>query len=79
MRKLTEEKRIEPNEAMSESDESVYHIKGIKNIVEQKHYTAKVKINGTKREFINNTGSPVTIMSLNQRIMNKTEIQKMTN
>ena len=78
MRKLTEDERIEPNDSMSESDESIYYIKEIKNIVEQqKHYTAKVKINGTQREFIIDTGSPVTIMPL-ERIMKKTEIQKIT-
>ena len=75
---LTEDERIEPNESMSES-ESIYYIKEIKNIVEQeKHYTAKVEINGTQREFIIDTGSPVTIMPLDERIM-KTEIQKITN
>ena len=49
MRKLTEDERIQSNESMSESDESIHHIEEIKNIVEQqKHYTAKIKINGTQ-------------------------------
>ena len=44
VKKLTEEEEIEPNESMSESDESIYHIEEIKKIVEQqKHYTAKIK------------------------------------
>ena len=44
MKKLTEEEETEPNESMSESDESIYHIEEIKKIVEQqKHYTAKNK------------------------------------
>ena len=44
MRKITEEEETVPNESMSESDESIYHIEEIKNIVEQqKHYTAKIK------------------------------------
>ena len=65
---------------MSESDESIYHIEEIKNIVEQhKHYTAKVKINGTRREFIIDTGSLVTIMPLDERIMKKAEFQKISN
>ena len=65
---------------MSESDGSIYHIEEIKNIVEQqKHYTAKIKINGTPKEFIIDTGSPVTIMPLDEQIMKKTEIQKITN
>ena len=64
---------------MSESDESIYHIEEIKNIVEQqKHYTAKIKVNGTPKEFIIDTESPVTIMPLDEQIM-KTEIQKRTN
>ena len=78
--KLTEEEETEPNESMSESDESIYHIEEIKNIVEQqKHYKAKIKINGTPKEFIIDTGSPVTIMPLDEHIIKKTEIQKITN
>ena len=65
---------------MSESDESIYHIEGIKNIVEQqKLYTAKIKINETPKEFIIDTGSPVTIIPLDEQIMYTTEIQKITN
>ena len=78
--KLTEEEETEPNASMSESDESIYPIKEIKNVVEQqKHYTAKIKINGTPKEFIIDTGSPVTIMPLDEQLMKKTEIQKITN
>ena len=80
MRKLTKEEEAEPNESMSESDESIYHIEEIKNVVEQqKHYTAKIKINVTPKEFIIDTGSPVSIMPLDEQIMKKTEIQKITN
>ena len=79
VRNLTEEE-TEPNESMSESDESIYHIEEIKNIVEkQKQYTAKIKINGTPKEFIIDTGSPVTIMPLDEQNLKKTEIQKITN
>ena len=77
MRKLTEEEETEANESMSESDESIYHIEQIKNAVEQqKHYTAKIKIIGTPKEFIIDTRSPVTIMPLDELTMKKTEIQK---
>ena len=80
VKKFTEEEETEPNESMSESDESIYHIEEIKKIVEQqKHYTAKIKINGTPKEFIIDTGSPITIMPLDEQIMKKTEIQKITN
>ena len=79
MRKLTEEE-TEPKESMSESDESIYRIEEIKNIVEQqKHYTAKIKINGTSKKIIIDIGSPVTIMPLDEQIMKTTEIQKITN
>ena len=65
---------------MSESDESIYHIEEIKNIAEQqKHYTAKIKINGTPKEFIIDSGSPVTMMPLDEKIIKKTEIQKKPN
>ena len=80
MRKLTKEEETEPKESVSESDESIYHIEDVKNIVEQqKHYTAKIKINRTPKEFIIDTGSSVTIMPLDQQIMKTTEIQKITN
>ena len=53
VRKLTEEEETEPNESMSESYESIYHIEEINNIVgQQKHYTAKIKINGKPKEFL---------------------------
>ena len=80
MRKLIEDERTESNESMSESDESTHNTEEIKNIVEQqKHYTAKIKINGAEREFFVDTGSPVTIMPLDERILKKNEIQKITN
>ena len=80
VRKLTEEKEIEPNESMSESDESIYHIEEIKKIVEQqKHYTAKIETNGTPKEFIIDIGSPVTMMPLDEQMLKKTEIQKIAN
>ena len=80
VKKLTEEEEVEPNESMSESDESIYHLEEIKKIVEQqKHYTAKIKINGTPKEIVIDTGSPVKIVPLDEQIMKKTEIQKITN
>ena len=52
MRKLTEDKRIESNESMSESDESIHHIEEMKNIVEQQqHYTAKTKKKRNTKRF----------------------------
>ena len=73
-------KKEERNETSSESDESIHHIKEIKKIEENnKHYTATVKINGIKKEFIIDTGSPITIMPPDEKILKIAELQKITN
>ena len=41
-----------------------------------KYLTTTVKINGTEKEFIINTGSPISIMPADNTIMKDTEIQK---
>ena len=70
----------EPYESTSESDESIHHIKEIKKINEiSKHFTAVVQVNGVKKEFIIDIGSPISIMPPDERIMKSTEIQKITN
>ena len=43
-----------------------------------KHYTATIKINGVRKEFIIDTRSPITIMPMNKRILKSTERQKIT-
>ena len=80
MKRLTEDEDQQPNESTSESEESIHHIKEIKTIEEKnKHYTATIKRNGVRKEFIIDTGSPITIMPPNERTMKHTEIQKITN
>ena len=80
VKRLTEDEDQQPNESTSESEESIYHIKEIKAIEEKnKHYTATIKINGVRKEFIIDTGSPITIMPPDERIMKHTKIQKITN
>ena len=70
----------EPNESSCESEEDIQQIKEIKKIEEtNKHYTAIVKINGIAKEFIIDTGSPISIMPPDKRIMKPTEIQKVAN
>ena len=70
----------EPNESSCESEESIHHIREIKKIEEtNKHYTANVKINGVIKEFIIDTGSPISIMPPDKRIMKTTELQKVSN
>ena len=79
-KRLTEEETNEPDESTSESDESIHHIKKIKKINEMnKHFTAVVRVNGVKKEFIIDTGSPISIMPPDERIIKSTEIQKITN
>ena len=79
MKKLTEDEDQLPNESTSESEKSIHHIKEIKTIEEKnKHYTATIKINGVRKDFIIDTGSPITIMPPDERIMKHTEIQKIT-
>ena len=80
MKKLTEDEINEPNESSYELEEDIQHIKEIKKIEEtNKHYTATVKINGIAKEIIFNTGSPISIIPPDKRIMKPTEIQKVTN
>ena len=80
VKRLTEDETNESNESSCESEEEIHHIKEIKKIEEtNKHYTATVKINGITKEFIIDTGSPISIMPPDQRIMKLTEIQKVTN
>ena len=80
MKRLTEDEAQQPNESTSESEESIHHIKEIKTIEEKnKNYTTTIKINGVKKEFIIDTGSPITIMPPDEKIMKHTEIQKYTN
>ena len=78
--RLTEEEMNDRNESSCESDEDIQHIKEIKKIEEtNKHYSATVKINGIAKEFIIDSGSPISIMPPDKRIMKSTEIQKVTN
>ena len=79
VKRLTEDEAQQPNESTSESEESIHHIKEIKTIEEKnKHYTATIKINGVKKKFIIDTGSRITIMPPDERIMKHAEIQKIT-
>ena len=80
VKRLTEEEMNEPDESTSESDESIHHMKEIRKINEMnKHFTAVVQVNGVKKEFLIDTGSPISLMPADERIMKSTEIQKITN
>ena len=80
VKRLIEDETQQPNESTSESEESIHHIKEIKAIEENnKHHMATIKINGVKKEFIIDTGSPITIMPPDERITKHAEIQKVIN
>ena len=75
-----EEETNEQDESTSDSEESIHHINEIKKINKMnKHFTTTVQTNGIKKEFIIDTGSPISIMPPDERIMKATEIQKITN
>ena len=70
----------ESDEPSSESKESSHHIKEIKNIDEtNKHFTTTQKINGVMKEFIIDTGSLISLMPPDERIMRSIEMQKKSN
>ena len=63
VKRLTKEETKDRSGTSSESEESIHHGKEIKKTEEKsKHYTATVKINVTKKEFIIDTGSPIRVM-----------------
>ena len=80
VKNTSEEVTNEQDESTSESDESIHHIREINKINEMsKHFTAVVQINGTKKDFIIDAGTPISIMPPDERIMKSTEMQKITN
>ena len=65
---------------MSELDKSINRLEEMKTIEDKrKQYTAVVRINGIKKEFVIDTGSPVTKMPRDEQMIVKTEIKKITN
>ena len=80
VKRLTENEPNESDEPSSESEDSIHHIKEIKKIDEtNKHFTTTLKINGIPKEFIIDTGSPISLMPPDKKITKSTEIQKITN
>ena len=60
-------------EVSDESESSKYRIEKVNRIIHRHTYlTTTVKINGTEKEFIIDTGSPI----IDNKIMNESEIQK---
>ena len=60
-----------------ESETSVNRIERINRITDRNKYlTTTVKVNGIEKEFIVETGSPISMMPADENIMKQTEIQK---
>ena len=76
LRNVTEtEKSI--GEESDDSESRIYRIERVERIIDRnKDLTTTVKINGTEKEFFIDTGSPISIMPADNKIMNETEIQK---
>ena len=77
MKRLPEDETQQSNESTSESEESKHHIKEVGTIEEKnKHYTATIRKNGVKKEFIIDTGSPKTIVPPDEKFMNTPKFRK---
>ena len=77
IRNVTETENSQIGEESDESESSIYRIERINRIVDKNKYlTTTVKINGTEKEFIIDTGSPLSIMPADNTIMKDTENQK---
>ena len=80
MKRLTEKETNKPDESTSDSDENIHHIKKSREKKNEmsKHFTAVVQINGIKKEFIIENGSPISKMPPDESIMKSREMQKIT-
>ena len=59
------------------SETRIHRLERINRMTDRnKFLTAVVKINGIEKEFIVDTGSPISIMPVDEKIMKRTEIQK---
>ena len=77
IRNVTETENSTIGEESDESESSIHRIERINRIVDKNKYlTTTVKINETEKEFIIDTGSPMSIMPAENTKMKDTEIQK---
>ena len=64
-------------EESDESETSIHRIERVKRIIDRNKYlTTIVKINGTEKEFVIDTGSPMSIMPADNTIIKESKIQK---
>ena len=77
VRNVTEDESEIIGGESDESETSINRIERINRITDRNKYlTTAVKVNGIEKEFIVDTGSPISIMSADENIMKQTEIQK---
>ena len=76
LRNVTETENL-IGEKSDESESSIYRIERVNRIIDRNKYlTITVKINGTEKEFIIDTGSPISKMPADNKILTEFEIQK---
>ena len=77
VRNVTENESEAIGGESDESETSIQRIERINRITDKNKYlTVVVKINGIEKEFIVDTGSPISIMPVDEKIMKHTEKQK---
>ena len=77
VRNVTEEELDAIGGETDESEMSIHRIEKMNRITDRNKYlTTIVKVNGIEKEFIVDTGSPISIMPVDENIMERTEIQK---
>ena len=81
VKRLTEEEMNAPDEPSYELDDSIQHIKEIKEIEETNKQTlhSNSRKKWSEKRSHNDTGSLITIMPTEKRKVEPTEIQKVTN
>ena len=77
VRNVTEDESEVNGGESDESETSINRIERINRITDRNKYlTTTVKVNGIEKEFVVDTGSPISIMPADENIMKQTEIQK---
>ena len=75
---VTEEETTRIGNESDQAYSSIYRIEKINRITDKrKHLTTSVKMNGTEKSFIVDSGSPVPIMPADDNIVKKTKIQNL--
>ena len=77
VRNVTEDESEIIGGESDESETSIHRIERINRITDRnKCLTAVVKVNAIEKEFIVDTGSPISTMPVDEKILKQTEIQK---